>query len=62
MRVVVGRHGSSADIQVPSRFNYVSRAHARISDYPGGRYLLEDLNSSTSSTTNMSMVQFTCPM
>ena len=46
MRVVVGRHGSSADIQVPSRFNFVSRAHARISAFPGGRYLLEDLNSS----------------
>jgi hypothetical protein len=46
MRFVVGRHGSSADIQVPSHFPYVSRSHARVSQRPGGRYLLEDLNSS----------------
>lgn len=46
MRVVVGRQGSSADIQVPPRFNFVSRSHARISTSSGGRYLLEDLNSS----------------
>ncbi len=46
MRIVIGRHGSSADIQVPSDFAYVSRAHARISTVPGGGYLLEDLNSS----------------
>jgi hypothetical protein len=44
--VVVGRHGSSADIQVPSDYAFVSRAHARISTAPGGGYLLEDLNSS----------------
>jgi FHA domain len=46
MRVVVGRHGSSADIQVPSDCRFVSRAHARITTAPGGGYLLEDLNSS----------------
>lgn len=46
MRIVVGRHGSSADIQVPSGYSFVSRAHARISTAPGGGYLLEDLNSS----------------
>jgi hypothetical protein len=46
MRAVVGRHGSSADIQVPSDYAFVSRAHARISTAPGGGYLLEDLNSS----------------
>lgn len=46
MRVVVGRHGSSADIQVPADCRFVSRAHARISTAPGGGYLLEDLNSS----------------
>jgi hypothetical protein len=46
MRMVVGRHGSSADIQVPSDYAFVSRAHARISTAPGGAYLLEDLNSS----------------
>jgi FHA domain-containing protein len=46
MRIVVGRQGSSADIQVPSRFTFVSRSHARISASPGGGYVLEDLNSS----------------
>jgi hypothetical protein len=44
--MVVGRHGSSADIQVPSDYAFVSRAHARISTAPGGGDLLEDLNSS----------------
>jgi hypothetical protein len=44
--MVVGRHGSSADIQVPSDYAFVSRAHARISTAPGGGFLLEDLNSS----------------
>jgi hypothetical protein len=46
MSFVIGRHGSGADIQVPPRFTFVSRLHARISAFPGGRYLLEDLNSS----------------
>jgi hypothetical protein len=46
MTFVVGRHGSGADIQVPPSFTFVSRMHARISAFPGGRYLLEDLNSS----------------
>jgi FHA domain len=46
MSFVIGRQGSGADIQVPQRFTFVSRLHARISAFPGGRYLLEDLNSS----------------
>jgi FHA domain len=46
MSFVIGRQGSGADIQVPPRFTFVSRVHARISAFPGGRYLLEDLNSS----------------
>lgn len=46
MSFVIGRQGSGADIQVPPRFTFVSRLHARISAFPGGRYLLEDLNSS----------------
>ena len=46
MTFVIGRQGSGADIQVPPGFNFVSRLHARISAFPGGRYLLEDLNSS----------------
>ena len=46
MTFVIGRQGSGADIQVPPRFTFVSRLHARISAFPGGRYLLEDLNSS----------------
>ena len=43
---MIGRQGSGADIQVPPRFTFVSRLHARISAFLGGRYLLEDLNSS----------------
>lgn len=46
MTFVIGRHGSGADIQVPPHYTFVSRMHARISAFPGGRYLLEDLNSS----------------
>jgi hypothetical protein len=46
MSFVIGRQGSGADIQVPPGFTFVSRVHARISAFPGGRYLLEDLNSS----------------
>jgi hypothetical protein len=46
MSFVIGRQGSGADIQVRPRFTFVSRVHARISAFPGGRYLLEDLNSS----------------
>lgn len=46
MTFVIGRHGSGADIQAPARYTFVSRMHARISAFPGGRYLLEDLNSS----------------
>jgi hypothetical protein len=46
MSFVIGRQGSGADIQVPPHFTFVSRLHARISAFPGGRYLLEDLNSS----------------
>lgn len=46
MTFVIGRHGSGADIQVPPSYTFVSRMHARISAFPGGRYLLEDLNSS----------------
>jgi len=46
MNFVIGRQGSGADIQVPPHFTFVSRLHARISAFPGGRYLLEDLNSS----------------
>jgi hypothetical protein len=46
MSFVIGRQGSGADIQVPQNFTFVSRLHARISAFPGGRYLLEDLNSS----------------
>jgi hypothetical protein len=46
MSFVIGRQGSGADIQVPPNFTFVSRLHARISAFPGGRYLLEDLNSS----------------
>ena len=46
MTFVIGRQGSGADIQVPPRFTFVSRLHARISAFPGGRYCFEDLNSS----------------
>jgi hypothetical protein len=45
MSIIIGRDATRAHVQVPPTFTAVSRAHARLTSQPDGRYLLEDLES-----------------